>query len=188
MAQDRNIKESISPEDSVLKKASYFLASAFGIGFVGKAPGTFASLAALPITCFLWYAGGSRALTLGTVVVFLGGWAVAGVCLRFSKSSDPSFIVVDEIAGQMAVFIVPSLLFPGRIFSPFLYICGFALFRLFDIWKPWHAGWVDKNVKGGIGVMLDDIVAAFYGTILLCILAFVYYHFIVSGAQVVPVQ
>ena len=170
--------------DSFLKRGSYFLASFFGLGFVPKAPGTFGSLAAIPLVIFLRWVGYSRAVILGTLVIFVIGFLVSFVALKYSSSQDPSFIVVDEVAGQSAVFILPSLLFPVHAYFPVIYIVGFLLFRLFDIWKPWHVGFVDKKIKGALGVMLDDLVAAFYATIILCVFMVIYYQFIKTGAMV----
>jgi phosphatidylglycerophosphatase A len=59
-------------------------------------------------------------------------------------------------------------------FSIFMYVCGFILFRFFDILKPFHIGWVDKNVKGALGVMLDDIMAAIYASAALIVILLIY--------------
>lgn len=73
---------------------------------------------------------------------------------------DPGFIVIDETAGQAI-----TLLAAGT--NLWLYLIGFALFRLLDISKPWPVGWADKNVKGGLGIMLDDILAGIIGGVIL---------------------
>ena len=174
----------LSEDDGFLKRASYFLSSFFGLGFVPKAPGTFGSLAAIPLVIFLRWAGYSRAIILGVLVIFIIGFLVSLIALKYSSSQDPSFIVIDEVAGQSAVFILPSILFPVHNYFPVVYLAGFLLFRLFDIWKPWHVGFVDKNIKGAFGLMLDDLVAALYATIILCIFMFIYYQFIRTGTPV----
>ena len=76
------------------------------------------------------------------------------------KNSDPSQIVVDEVAGQLItlMFIPPETIW---------YIFGLILFRFFDIKKPWPIGWLDKNVEGGMGIMLDDIIAGIFAGVIL---------------------
>ena len=66
--------------------------------------------------------------------------------------------MIDEVAGQWMVLIPAGL-------DPLLYLVGFIFFRVADIFKPWPACWADKNVHGGLGIMLDDVVAAIYGVI-----------------------
>ncbi len=68
---------------------------------------------------------------------------------------DPGFIVIDEIAAQLLVLAAAPL--DWRF-----YLAAFLLFRLFDIWKPFPVSWLDRNVKGGFGIMLDDVAAALY--------------------------
>lgn len=75
--------------------------------------------------------------------------------MRLSNSHDPGPVVIDEVAGQwLTLALVP----PDWLY----YVLGFALFRLADIFKPWPASWADKKVDGGLGVMLDDVLAAVY--------------------------
>ena len=80
------------------------------------------------------------------------------VCLKAdqdSESKDNSFIVIDEVAGMLVAlsFISHDLI---------LYLFAFLLFRLFDIFKPWPISWIDKNIKGGLGILLDDLIAGFF--------------------------
>jgi phosphatidylglycerophosphatase A len=88
------------------------------------------------------------------VVTLVGTWASA-VAEKHYDEHDSSHIVVDELAGQL-VSVLPVA---GR--WPYL-VVAFGWFRLFDSVKPWPAGWVDRNVGGGVGVMLDDLAAAVY--------------------------
>jgi len=85
------------------------------------------------------------------VVSVLGIWA-AGVYVRRTGAEDPSAIVVDEVAGQWLTLIALPV-------EPLAYMMGFILFRVFDVLKPWPASWADRRVKGGLGVMLDDLLA-----------------------------
>ena len=79
---------------------------------------------------------------------------------RVSATEDPGAIVIDEVAGQWLVLVAAPL-------DPLAYALAFLLFRIFDIWKPWPVRWADRHVKGGLGIMLDDILAAIYAVALL---------------------
>ena len=93
------------------------------------------------------------------------GVAASAQCIATSHIMDPPEIVIDEVVGiWLALAMVPV--------TPLAYGLSFALFRLFDIWKPGPVGWVDENVKGGIGVMLDDIVAGALTGIIMFTLSF----------------
>jgi phosphatidylglycerophosphatase A len=80
--------------------------------------------------------------------------------VRRSGVNDPQVVVWDEFVGVwIALFAAPS----GWMWA----VAGFALFRLFDIWKPWPVRWADRKVHGGLGVMLDDVIAGAYALIVL---------------------
>jgi phosphatidylglycerophosphatase A len=135
----------------------------FGAGFLPIAPGTWGSLAALPFAWAIQTLWGPWALAAGVVIVFaLGTWASTKV-LAQSEISDPPSIVIDEVAAQWLV-LVP--------FQPDLvtYGVGFLLFRIADIVKPWPASWADREVKGAVGVMLDDLFAGAYALVALIFL------------------
>lgn len=90
------------------------------------------------------------------------GVVVSGVTNRRFGTEDHSAIVFDEIVGFLIVMIsIPK--------KNYFILAGFFLFRIFDIWKPWPIRWLEKNTKGGWGVMVDDIAAAFYAWIILMI-------------------
>jgi phosphatidylglycerophosphatase A len=119
------------------------LASWFGAGFLPTAPGTWGSAAALPLAALLFWAGGSLLLGL------------AALAVRDDADQDPAWIVIDEVVGQwLTLLLIP----PGWLG----YGLGFALFRLFDIKKPWPVDEIDRRVKGGLGIMLDDVLAGLY--------------------------
>ena len=138
------------------------LATGFGIGLLPRAPGSWASLAALPCAWLIRSWCGTPGLAITAAILFaLGCWA-AGAVARTSAEHDPGFIVVDEIVGQWLA-VLPAPL------DPWPYGLGFVLFRLFDIWKPWPVRWIDRRVPGGLGIMLDDVAAALYAALLLSI-------------------
>jgi phosphatidylglycerophosphatase A len=134
------------------------IATGFGLGRLPKAPGTWASLAALPLAWLLDELAGRPAIAFaGIAIALLGIWA-SGFYVARTRAQDPGEVVVDEIAAQLLVLTVAPL-------SAFSLALGFVLFRLFDILKPWPVSWADRSVKGGLGVMLDDLLAAAYAAI-----------------------
>ena len=140
------------------------LATWFGVGYLPKAPGTWGSLAALPFAWAISATGGPIALLIAAAVALaLGIWAAERL-ERATQAKDPGHIVIDEVAGQWLT-LVPFA--P----DPLLYAIGFVLFRIADIFKPWPANWCDRNLSGGLGVMLDDIVAGAYAAIALTLIA-----------------
>jgi phosphatidylglycerophosphatase A len=146
-----------------LRHPARLLATWFGSGLSPVAPGTAGSLAALPFAVGLAWAGGSALLVAGAVVALLVGIWASNAIVRTSGSRDPGEIVIDEVAGQwLALAFVPLDLLA--------YALGFALFRAFDIIKPWPANWIDREMNGGLGIMLDDIVAGAYAGVLLYLL------------------
>ncbi len=107
-------------------------------------------------------------LIIGTVALFFIGMSASNNVEKSTRKKDPGFIVVDEVVGQwIALF---PLLFLNHYFGPDLSYWVFApiaavaflVFRIYDIWKPWPINYVDKNVPGGLGIMLDDVVAGIY--------------------------
>ena len=141
------------------------LATWFGVGLIPIMPGTLGSLAALPIAWLIINLFGHGWFLVVLIAIFFLGIVVCEKCHKQLKEKDPSIIVVDEVVGQwLAVLFLP----PNLIFYSF----GFVLFRFFDIFKPWPISWVDRNIKNGVGVMLDDILA---GAFSLSILHFTYW-------------
>jgi phosphatidylglycerophosphatase A len=96
--------------------------------------------------------GGSLAVLLGGVAVFLAGIPASESYSRSSGREDPSEVVIDEVAGQLLTLAVVP---PGLV----SYALGFLFFRLFDILKPGPVGWADRKIEGGLGIMLDDLIA-----------------------------
>ena len=139
-----------SPSE-LLRSPTLMLAFGFGSGLSRLAPGTVGTIAAIPLWWLLTQL--SQPLYLGTVLVA----AIVGVSICGSASKqlgvhDHGGIVWDEFVG----FWVAMAFLPV---SPVSVVMGFTLFRLFDIVKPWPISWLDKNLTGGLGIMIDDIVA-----------------------------
>ena len=131
------------------------LATWFGSGFLPIAPGSWASLAALPCAALLvWVGGPVLVLAAGAALFAIGMWAADGY-MDAVKVHDPPAIVVDEVVGQWLTLAFLPL-------DPLVYALGFLLFRILDVVKPWPANFIDRAVTGGFGVMLDDVVAAVY--------------------------
>lgn len=136
-----------------------FLGLGFGSGLAPKAPGTFGTLAAIPL--YLLLSSGGRALFLiGLVAILVAGIWICGEAARVLDSHDHPAIVWDEIAGFMV-----TMAFVGDSIANIL--AGFILFRFFDIIKPWPIKWADQHVHGGMGIMLDDILAGVFAAVIL---------------------
>jgi phosphatidylglycerophosphatase A len=144
------------------------IATFFGVGYLRPAPGTWGSLAALPVAYAVLSIGGFWLLVNLTFFVFMSGWIATRDMTRDQEDHDPSYIVVDEVVGQwIALFPVAYgasrmsadqlALYPG-------WIAAFVLFRLFDIWKPWLVGRADAR-GDALGVMLDDVIAGVFAAI-----------------------
>lgn len=141
-----------------------WIATALGAGLSPKAPGTAGSLVALLPWWFL-LRDLSPGVYLAVLIVgfLLGVWACE-VSDRRLGMHDQGALVWDEVIGMwITLFAAPA--------QWWWMIVGFALFRLFDIWKPWPVSWADRRVHGGLGVMLDDVVAGVYALIVLQIVA-----------------
>ena len=131
------------------------LATWFGTGLAPKAPGTWGSIAALPFAWLIQSWGGSAALVLAASLLLLAGWAASDRLVTATGIKDPQIIVVDEVVGQWLTLACGPVTIPA-------YLVGLLLFRAADITKPYPASWADRRVGGGLGVMLDDVLAALY--------------------------
>lgn len=135
----------------IKQKTILFFATGGLIGYSPVAPGTFGSLAALPL-CLLIACMGSVSGGLFILVLILVSTWIAHCAADIIGQKDPKQVVIDEICGMaITLYALP--------FIPVFVIGGFALFRVFDILKPFPISWVDKKVPGGLGIMLDDILA-----------------------------
>ncbi|MDR3395895.1 MAG: phosphatidylglycerophosphatase A [Parasulfuritortus sp.] len=133
---------------------AHFLALGFGSGLARKAPGTWGTLAAFPVYFVMMWLPGTVYWFLSGLFVLAGVW-ICDVTGKALGVHDHGGIVWDEIAAFLLVLPFAPATWWG-------YLLAFALFRLFDIWKPFPIGWLDAQVQGGLGVMLDDLLAAGY--------------------------
>lgn len=139
------------------------VATWFGSGLLPKAPGTWGSLAALPPAFLLVWFGGPAALVMGAALAFVLGIPAAARYARALGKDDPSEIVIDEVAAQWLVLAALPL-------TPLAWCAGFLFFRVFDIVKPWPVSLADRRLKGGSGIMADDVVAAAYAILVIVLL------------------
>ena len=150
------------------------IATFFGAGLLRPAPGTWGTLAALPVAWGLHVLGGFWLLALATVLAFLLGWWVTIQETRGMADPDPSEIVIDEVAGMwlalwpvsigaMMQGVAVTALWPG-------WVVAFVAFRAFDILKPGPVGWADR-LHTPLGVMLDDVIAGAFAAVVVVALA-----------------
>ena len=150
----KSSKRQAIPAARVLRDPVCFLAFGFGSGLAPKAPGTFGTLAAIPL--YLLAAQTPLPVYLAvTALMFIGGVWLCGRCEQILGVQDHSGIVWDEFVGLFITLAAAPV-------DPLTLGMGFLLFRLFDIAKPWPIGWLDKRIHGGLGVMLDDALAGVY--------------------------
>lgn len=137
------------------KDPIHWLAFGFGSGLAPKAPGTFGTLAALPIYWFLLKDLPPFAFLIVLLVSFVAGVYFCGKTAKDLNVHDHGGIVWDEFVGMwLTLFLVPTGL--GWM------LLGFLLFRFFDIIKPWPIKWLDQHVHGGFGIMIDDVIAGVF--------------------------
>ena len=150
---------------AVLSHPAGWIAAGFGSGLSPFASGTAGSAAAL----LPWFALRELSLPWYLLVLLLafaiGVWA-SNVVVQRLQISDPGVIVWDEFVGQW-ITLVPLLIWPQH----WLWIgVAFVLFRVFDVLKPWPVSWADRRIEGGLGVMLDDVLAGVYAALALGLL------------------
>lgn len=157
-----------------------WVATVGGIGLLPSAPGTWGALAAIPLTWALHAFGGFSVVLAATGVLFVAGsWAANAYA---PAGTDPAEVVIDEVVGMMialwplswgmglAAARDPSI--DAAVFPWPGWVAGFLLFRFFDILKPPPVSWAD-NLKGWLGIMLDDIVAGVLSAIIVLVAAWV---------------
>jgi|TARA_B100000586_G_C20011961_1_gene385091 phosphatidylglycerophosphatase A len=140
------------------KKPSHILATWFGVGLLRPAPGTWGSLMAAIGWYFLDFLH-SWTIIIIPLFVILSLY----VCIKAdedSETDDHPSIVIDEVVGMLI-----ALSFVENNFL--MYIAAFILFRLFDIWKPGPIAWADINLKGGWGILFDDVLAGLFSGVII---------------------
>lgn len=149
----------------IIKKPAVLLACGLGSGLIPKAPGTFGTIAAIPLYLLMQPLPLLNYLILTFAFFVVGIW-LSAEAIKVFKRDDPSEVVWDEVVGLLVTMIAA----PAGLLWVLL---GFVLFRIFDIWKPWPVSLADKKLHGGLGIMLDDVIAGIYALIVLQALAFV---------------
>jgi phosphatidylglycerophosphatase A len=133
------------------KHVPLFLATGFYIGKIPFAPGTFGALLGIPVWFMLTKFAPVISLVFLTLSIPFAIW-VAHVSSKLLGQKDPGCIVIDEVVGMVVTLT-------GLPFDWVTCLLGFVLFRIFDILKPFPIRWVDQNVGGGAGIVLDDVLA-----------------------------
>jgi len=140
------------------------IATGFYSGYLPKAPGTWGSLVGLLLVYLLNYFSLPVYLTV-TVFLFMIGTFSAGEAEKILDNHDPGIVVIDEIVGMLIAMIAVPL-------SPLTMLLGFFLFRVFDIVKPFPVNIFDQRFHGGLGIMLDDMMAGIYSLLSLQLLIY----------------
>lgn len=142
-------------------KLNRLAAAGFGSGWLPKAPGTWGSLAALLPGWFILQGAGSFGLLLAAVIVTLFGCYACSRVLPKLEEKDPGWIVIDEWAGQWLCLATASF---GATHDLYLLLLSFAMFRLFDVLKPWPVSWLEKTGPEWWSIMADDLGAGLLGS------------------------
>ena len=166
-------------------RIAIILASWFGSGYIRPASGSWGSLAALPFAYWIVDFYGDSGLFIASLLALLVGVWASDRYNKLTNTADSGRIVIDEVAGMwltLAVIFIPvHALAPAdgaaaigtnyMTVDPMIYLLGFVLFRVFDILKPFPANRIDRFMKGGWGVMMDDIFAGIYAGLAAILLA-----------------
>jgi phosphatidylglycerophosphatase A len=136
-----------------------FIATGAGSGNLPVAPGTWGSAVGVLLWLLLSRLGPMPYFAV-IGVLFIIGVFCAGAAEKIVDQGDPAIVVIDEIVGQLITLsLIPA--------TPLTIFAGFLLFRFFDIVKPFPVGWIDQHLHGGLGIMLDDVVAGLYALLVL---------------------
>ena len=147
----------------ILEKLSLILSTWFGTGLFPKGSGTVGTIAAIPFIALIHWLGGDVLVGICLVLFIPVSVWVSDISSRLLKKEDPSEVVIDEVAGMMLTMLFMPLTFNS-------YLAGFILFRIFDVLKPFPIGWADRRIKGGTGIVMDDLLAGLYANLSLWIM------------------
>jgi phosphatidylglycerophosphatase A len=147
---DKQIRSRVS-----LLNPVHFLALGFGSGLATKMPGTFGTLAALPLVVLLSCYSSFNVYLIVTILISIAGIWICGKAADDMGVHDDSSIVWDEVAGMLLTMLAIPLSWQTLL-------AGFVLFRFFDILKPWPISYLDKHVHNGFGIMIDDVLAGLF--------------------------
>lgn len=142
-----------------LKNPVMLVATGFGAGCAPVAPGTVGTMVAIPFI-YLMQPLGLQAYVMTTIAITIAGIWLCGAAASQLGEHDHPGIVFDEVAGYFITMIAAP---PGWVWI----VVGFVLFRIFDILKPWPISWLDRKVQGGLGIMLDDILAGLFALVIM---------------------
>ena len=144
----------------------YTAVSGFGVGYFPFASGTAGSFATLPFAFAAAYFYGIWGIIALALFSFIIGVIASKEVLKYTKH-DPSIIIIDEVVGQLLSFALVAESLRNNLHAWAVYLVGFLLFRLFDICNPHPEKWADTKVLNAWGVMLDDVFAGIYASIVL---------------------
>lgn len=147
----------------LLKRPACFLAYGFGSGLAPVAPGTFGTIAAIPLYWLIKDLSLINYLLITTVAFVAGIW-ICQQAVNWLGKDDPGAVVWDEIVGYLITMVAAPSGWQWMLL-------GFLLFRLFDITKPWPISLADRELHGGLGVMVDDVIAGVFAAIALQLVA-----------------
>lgn len=160
---DKNADTPINKTE-IMRNPIYFAAFGFGLGFMPIAPGTYGTLLGVIIYIINYYIIGINGIALALIFTVLGVYICGKTALYLNYYDHPG-IVWDEVVG----FLITMLFVPFN----FIYLAlGFVLFRFFDILKPWPINMVDQQIKGGIGIVFDDVLAGVFANLTLNLILF----------------
>jgi phosphatidylglycerophosphatase A len=148
----------------LLREPVHLFALGFGSGLAPVAPGTFGSMVGVAIALVVLHFGLIAAITATAIVTLAGIWICGESARRLGVHDHPG-IVWDEVAGMMIAMLAAPRTWWGLLLA-------FGLFRLFDIWKPWPIREIDHGMRGGAGIMLDDVMAGFLAVLVLLVVRY----------------
>ncbi len=135
------------------------IATGFGSGYLPFAPGTWGSLVALPLHFVLIHLS-QTAYFIALAVILVLAILTAGSAEKIMDRKDPGVVVIDEIIGMLITLV-------GSPAKPLVWLLGFFIFRFFDIVKPFPIRLVDRHINGGVGIVMDDVLAGIFSLIVL---------------------
>jgi phosphatidylglycerophosphatase A len=138
------------------------IASGLGLGYLPIAPGTWGTLLAFPLH-FLLIRLSPQSYAISLAAIFVLAVLAAGAAEKIVDYKDPGLVVIDEVIGMLIALI-------GAPSTAPVWVAGFIIFRFFDIVKPFPIRLIDQRINGGIGIVLDDVLAGIYSLIVLQIL------------------
>ncbi len=181
---------------------AYLLATCLNVGKLPKMPGTWGTLFTMYLIGWLVFLPRSttmdadmipKIILTATIIVNVMGIWVSDIYSKCTGRDDPKEVVIDEMGGMLitasiimvgyiALYVYDTMTYrPLILLMPGYAVVGFLLFRLFDVWKPWIIGKLDRTVKGGLGIMLDDMLAGLFAGVVFWVMFFTL-HF--SGIMV----